>query len=50
MRGGQGDDTLNGESGDDFLSGGGGTLDVCDGGAGTGDLATASCETLSDVP
>ena len=49
LRGGQGDDTLNGESGDDFLAGGGGNLDLCDGGAGNGDLATASCETVSGV-
>lgn len=50
LRGGQGDDTLLGESGDDFLSGGGGSLDTCDGGSGTGDLATASCETQVNIP
>ena len=50
LRGGQGDDTLDGEAGDDFLSGGGGSLDECDGGSGSGDLATASCETVVNIP
>ena len=41
---------LSGRSGDDLLSGGGGSLDTCDGGSGSGELAAASCETLFNIP
>lgn len=52
LEGGTGNDDLFGESGDDSLSGQGG-VDVCVGGTTGqtgGDTATATCETLIDVP
>ena len=48
LKGGTGNDDLFGEAGSDILNGQGDT-DLCDGGADS-DTATASCETLVDVP
>lgn len=50
LRGGGGDDDLRGGADDDVLSGGSGSSDLCNGGGGTGDTATESCETVTNVP
>jgi len=50
LRGGADDDVVNGGAGDDELNGGAGSADFCDGGNGTGDTATASCEIVANVP
>ncbi len=47
--GGTGDDDLYGQDGNDSMNGQGDT-DLCDGGTGTTDTATTTCETIIDVP
>jgi len=48
--GGAGVDRLLGNAGNDSLSGGAGAPDTCRGGAGNGDTANATCESVAGVP